>query len=134
LANGLWGAVFGFAILILPYAAGGMGAGDVKFLAAIGAWLGLEPMFAVALVGCLATGAYAVVLTIATGRLRQNWLNFKVIVYRLTRLGHHLWTGDETETVQAMARQPDRKRRLIPISAMMAVGAVVSIIWKSWAN
>ena len=40
LANGVLGMLLGFAFLILPYLWGGMGAGDVKALAALGAWLG----------------------------------------------------------------------------------------------
>jgi prepilin peptidase CpaA len=40
LADGLLGMLLGFAFLILPYLWGGMGAGDVKALAALGAWLG----------------------------------------------------------------------------------------------
>jgi prepilin peptidase CpaA len=40
LADGFLGLLLGFAFLILPYLWGGMGAGDVKALAALGAWLG----------------------------------------------------------------------------------------------
>ena len=40
LADGILGMLLGFAFLILPYLWGGMGAGDVKALAALGAWLG----------------------------------------------------------------------------------------------
>ena len=40
LLNGGAGLLLGFGLLILPYALGGMGAGDVKALAALGAWLG----------------------------------------------------------------------------------------------
>ena len=40
LADGFLGMILGFACLILPYLWGGMGAGDVKALAALGAWLG----------------------------------------------------------------------------------------------
>jgi len=40
LASGILGMLLGFAFLILPYLWGGMGAGDVKALAALGAWLG----------------------------------------------------------------------------------------------
>jgi len=38
--DGVLGLILGFALLILPYAWGGMGAGDVKAMAALGAWLG----------------------------------------------------------------------------------------------
>ena len=40
LGDGLLGLLLGLAFLILPYLMGGMGAGDVKALAALGAWLG----------------------------------------------------------------------------------------------
>jgi prepilin peptidase CpaA len=40
LVYGIQGMLLGFAFLILPYLWGGMGAGDVKALAALGAWLG----------------------------------------------------------------------------------------------
>ncbi len=40
LVHGILGMLLGFTFLILPYLWGGMGAGDVKTLAALGAWLG----------------------------------------------------------------------------------------------
>jgi prepilin peptidase CpaA len=40
LTDGLLGMVLGFGLLILFYLKGGMGAGDVKALAALGTWLG----------------------------------------------------------------------------------------------
>ncbi len=40
LLDGFLGLLLGFAFLILPYILGGMGAGDVKAVAALGAWLG----------------------------------------------------------------------------------------------
>ncbi len=41
LTDGLLGMVLGFGLLILFYLKGGMGAGDVKALAALGTWLGV---------------------------------------------------------------------------------------------
>jgi len=40
LVDGFLGITLGFGLLILPYIWGGMGAGDVKALAGLGAWLG----------------------------------------------------------------------------------------------
>lgn len=40
LLAGFLGLLLGFSLLFLPYLLGGMGAGDVKALAALGAWLG----------------------------------------------------------------------------------------------
>lgn len=40
LGQGVLGLALGFALLIVFYLKGGMGAGDVKALAALGAWLG----------------------------------------------------------------------------------------------
>jgi prepilin peptidase CpaA len=49
LTDTLMGAALGFALLIGPYALGGVGAGDVKALMALGAWVG-----AVTIVGATA--------------------------------------------------------------------------------
>lgn len=42
LLNGLAGLALGLILLLVPYLLGGMGGGDVKAAAALGAWLGLE--------------------------------------------------------------------------------------------
>ncbi len=40
LLSAVQGAALGFAVLFMVFAVGGGGAGDVKFMAAVGAWLG----------------------------------------------------------------------------------------------
>lgn len=54
------GLLVGFALLFLPYLFGGMGAGDVKALAALGALLGPAPVFQVFLYAGLIGGGIAV--------------------------------------------------------------------------
>src|SRR6266849_729256 len=39
------GVLFGFGVMLVFYLMGGMGAGDVKLMAGVGAWLGLFPTF-----------------------------------------------------------------------------------------
>lgn len=61
---GLWTALFGllvgFVLLLVPYLLGGMGAGDVKALAALGALLGAGTILQVALYMSLAGGLMSI--------------------------------------------------------------------------
>jgi prepilin peptidase CpaA len=66
--------------LFLPFfLLGGMGAGDVKLLAALGAWLGPRDAFWLAVYASLAGGAMAIAVALAHGYLRTAFGN----VYRL---------------------------------------------------
>ncbi len=58
----LLGLLTGFAVLILPYAMGGMGAGDVKLMAAVGSFLGAEGAFISFLLTALFGGVYALLV------------------------------------------------------------------------
>lgn len=71
LAAGFLGMALGFALLFLPYLFGGMGAGDVKALAALGAWLGpWLTVFLFCYIG-IAGGLIALGYLIWRGLLRQ---------------------------------------------------------------
>lgn len=56
------GAALGFALLVGPYALGGVGAGDVKALMALGAWIGPEVTLGTAAWAVIAGGAFGIVL------------------------------------------------------------------------
>jgi prepilin peptidase CpaA len=72
LADGFLGILLGFACLILPYLWGGMGAGDVKALAALGAWLGPKlTLFLFCYMG-IAGGVIAVGYLVWQGSLWQK--------------------------------------------------------------
>ena len=129
LAGGVLGALFGFGILIAFYAMGGVGAGDVKLMAAVGAWLGMPLTLYVFLASALAAGCYAVVLIVACGRIRETWLNLLIVWHRLAALGRHL--GAE-ERAEAQVNQADRRRRVIPFAAMIALG-LVALLVAAWA-
>jgi prepilin peptidase CpaA len=119
LADALLGTLLGFGILLPFYVLGGMGGGDVKLMAAIGAWLGLPLTFLVFLASSLAAGFYALILIVAYGRVREVWLNTQIAWLRLRALGRHLGTDDQ---IEAEVKHPDRGRRIVPFAAMIALG------------
>jgi prepilin peptidase CpaA len=68
----LEGLGLGFAVLIPIYAAGGMGAGDVKLMAAVGAVLGPLNVFYAFLSTAITGGVYAfVILLLRAGRMKD---------------------------------------------------------------
>lgn len=66
----LKGLFAGMAILFIPFARGGIGAGDVKLLGVVGAFKGTAFVISVFLTGALAGGLISLLLLLKTGRLK----------------------------------------------------------------
>ena len=77
---GFWGLCTGFGLLIIPWMMHGMGAGDVKLMAAIGVWIGPTLTFYSFALGALVGGAAAVVMILASGRLHMAYVNLTTIM------------------------------------------------------
>ncbi len=79
LSTGLMGMALGFCFLFLPYLWGGLGAGDVKALAALGAWLGPRGIFYVFLYMGISGGLLALAVLWWRGllwsKIRQAWVS-----------------------------------------------------------
>ena len=75
LTSGILGLFLGFGFLILPYILGGMGAGDVKALAALGAWLGPFGTVCLFCYMAIAGGVMSLGVLIWRGLLWQKLLN-----------------------------------------------------------
>jgi prepilin peptidase CpaA len=88
IAAGGWAAagwsllgLFVGALLFFPmFALRGMGAGDVKLLAAVGAWLGPGQVVAVAVTTSIAGGVIAVAVALAHGYLRKALTNLYLLL------------------------------------------------------
>jgi prepilin peptidase CpaA len=80
LLDGFLGLLLGCALLFLPYYLKGMGAGDVKALAALGAWLGPKATFCLFIYMSLAGGLMAVAFLWWRGLLWQKLRRAKVYV------------------------------------------------------
>jgi len=68
LRQSVLGALAGLGMLIVPFAMGGMGAGDVKMLAAVGAFGGPAFAFSTFLYGSIAGGLIALALMLVRSR------------------------------------------------------------------
>ncbi|UCD29174.1 MAG: prepilin peptidase [Planctomycetota bacterium] len=84
---GLLGMLVGFALLIVPWLMHAMGAGDVKLLMAIGVWLGPGLTFVSFCIGALIGGAIALVMILITGRFWHAYINFTLILQKVTNKG-----------------------------------------------
>lgn len=127
---GLAGSVMGVLVGTLPfvglYAIGGMGAGDIKLLAGVGAWLGPWYMLHVMIVSGLATGVVSAALTIRNrmqvaiepgDTLTQNADTIEQSVDKLL---------DQTPAVR---NERVRRYTKVPFGAMVALGVVVTAVW-----
>jgi prepilin peptidase CpaA len=79
LGSSLLGFVIGLAAFFPLFAVGGMGAGDVKLLAAFGAWLGPSGAIWAAIWGSLAGGVFALVVAGWSGYLSEAIRNVTTI-------------------------------------------------------
>lgn len=83
------GFAVGFGLFLPLFVLGGMGAGDLKLIAAIGAWLGPAGAAWAVLYSAVAGGVMAVGVAVATGRLRTALTNVWVLLcfWRLAGIG-----------------------------------------------
>ncbi len=120
LLDGLAGLGLGFILLLGPYLLGGMGAGDVKASAALGAWLGLWRAFSLFVYMGLCGGLIILVVLLWQRRLlagiREGW-NFL--------LNWVLCRPFDSKPPPSAPRQ----RTTIPYGAAMALGMAV-LCWR----
>lgn len=74
------GWLVGALLLFLPFALGGLGAGDVKLVAALGAWLGPADVLWLALFTGVAGGLLALGFSLARGYLGTAIGNIRLLV------------------------------------------------------
>lgn len=112
-ASALLGVGIGFSFLLLFYAFGLMGAGDVKFAGALGLWVGLPALVPIWIGASLMAGAHSIL-----------WLALKRWPF-FPRLALILAGPSRTPE----SGTPTRRLRIIPYAAYLALAAAAWMVW-----
>jgi len=118
----LTGMVVGLLCLLPLYSVGGMGAGDVKLMAGIGAWLGGWVTFQAFLVTCVVGGVMALWMVVRRQAFFKHYGQFLTIV-------------DEFKTIKNPAKlseiAAERKPRmlLLPYGIPICIGSIAFFLY-----
>ncbi len=82
-----WGGLVGGAIFLVPFLLGAMGGGDVKLMAALGAWAGAAFVLKTAFYACLLGGGWALLAMAKSGQLGAGLLDLGRFVRGLATPG-----------------------------------------------
>jgi prepilin peptidase CpaA len=124
--DGLWWSMAGTAIglgLLLPaYAIGGMGAGDVKLLAGVGAWVYATHTFYAfcwsAIIGAILAVGMVLVRKAWTKHSNQFWMIFNEII-----------TIRNPDVLAGIAAQRKSSMLLLPYGIPICIGTILYFVW-----
>lgn len=118
----LAGTAVGLMTLLPAYAIGGMGAGDVKMMAAIGAWVYCANVFYAFCVGTIVGAILAVIMIITAGDFKKHFNQFFFILGEIQ-------TVKDPEELARLATERKTSMRLLPYGIPMAIGTVLYFAW-----
>lgn len=118
LRGGLGGVLVGGGIFLLLFLVGGMGGGDVKLMAAVGAWAGTALTVTILIATAIAGGILAVLYMVLHRRVRATLLN------TLELIRHHLTSGLQPHPVLNV-REPGTMR--VPYGVAIAMGTLYCV-------
>lgn len=118
----LAGVGVGLLTLLPLYAIGGMGAGDVKLMAGMGAWMGpaltLGAFVGTALVG----GVLGLAMIVASGEMLHHWALFQTI-------GHEILSIRNPSQLAQRASERKPRMTLLPYGIPIAIGSIAFFAW-----
>ena len=121
IAFALAGFAIGLAVFFPMFALGAMGAGDVKLMAAAGAWIGWKAVLFVALYGSIAGGILAVIVAVRRRYLFEAFRNVRMLVT--------YWWVAGVKPFPALTLESKHALRL-PYAVAIGAGLAVTL-WRS---
>ena len=118
----LVGTAVGLALLLPAYAIGGMGAGDVKLLAGVGAWTGGTVTFYAFCVSAIVGAVLAVLMVLWSGRWRHHWSQMQVIAGEIV-------TIRDPDALSTIAAERKSRMMLLPYGIPIALGTIGYFAW-----
>jgi len=118
----LVGTAVGLGLLLPLYAIGGMGAGDVKLLGGVGAWLWGTVTFYAFCTSAVAGGAIALAMVLYRGTWQRHRYQFLAI------LGE-VFTVRNPSKLAALAAERKSSMLLLPYGIPIAIGSIAYFIW-----
>ena len=121
-AFGLLGMLCGLATLLPLYSVGGMGSGDVKLMAGIGAWLGWQVTWQAFVVTAVVGAVMAVYMACRGGEFKKHLAQSVVILNE--------WkSGMSLRELSAVAGERKHRMKLLPYGIPICVGSLGYFAW-----
>ena len=117
------GALVGGGVLFVLFMVGGLGAGDVKLMAAVGAWVGIAHALAVLLVTAIAGGALAGGCVVAHKQIGGTMRNISELIR------FHLVTGLRPHPELNLRNAPSIR---LPYGPAIAMGPLYLMCQRFW--
>lgn len=113
----LWGTAIGLGLLLPAYAIGGMGAGDVKLLAGVGAWVGASQTFWAFMVSAIIGAIIAVIMVAVSRKWRHHQKQFMSIAAEIMVIR-------SPSKLSEIAAQRKPTMMLLPYGIPIAIGTI----------
>ena len=116
------GTSMGLALLMPAYAIGGMGAGDVKLLAGVGAWVHATHTFYAFAVSAVVGGILAIAMVLARRSWKKHADQFAGILAEMNQIR-------DPERLSALAAERKSSMMLLPYGIPIAIGSILYFAW-----
>jgi prepilin peptidase CpaA len=114
------GLLLGFILLFLPFALGGIGAGDIKLLMALGAFLGVKAILWITLFMGIAGGFLSIIVIITHH-------GFNLGLYRVYLIITSIWNHDHRQLAKKFK---NNEKIYVPYAVAIFVGLIAVVLWR----